>query len=248
MKLSVRQANANATSANSRRADGRASAIQSPRPCAAPTMGMTPRMSATPRAIQSEKWPSSGVIVAASFAVRRRQRLGELGVALLRLSQGVGGFGRHVVLVVLGEHLAGDEDVALEPALRDDALALLEEVGKDAFVADEDRPGGVGDDEARLRALALERALLDHATDPERPRLRRLVRDDLRRRIEEDEVALERVEDESDRDRDRAGDACDDREPLLARLHRRCSSAASSRRTRRWRRATAIGSIAMQAA
>ena len=47
-----------------------------------------------------------------------RDRLGELGVALLRLLQGFGGLGRHVVLVVLGEHLAGNEDIALQLALR----------------------------------------------------------------------------------------------------------------------------------
>src|SRR6185295_13192304 len=98
MKLIVKQANANATSANSSRADGRASAIQSARPCAAPTIGMTPRTSATPRAIQSEKWPSSGVIVGASLADRLgRDRLGELRVALLRLLQRLGRLGRHVV-------------------------------------------------------------------------------------------------------------------------------------------------------
>jgi hypothetical protein len=37
-----------------------------------------------------------------------------------------------------------------ELALRDDALALLEQVGKDAFVAHRHRLGGVGDDEAHL--------------------------------------------------------------------------------------------------
>ena len=71
-----------------------------------------------------------------SFAERLgAHRLGQLRVALLRALQRLGGFGRHVVLVVLGEHLAGDEHVALQLALGDDALALLEEVGKDAFVA-----------------------------------------------------------------------------------------------------------------
>src|SRR6516225_10580986 len=144
MKLIVRQTNANATSANSSCADGRASAIQSARPRAAPTIGRMPSTSATPSAIQSEKWPSSGVIVGTSLADRLgRERLGELRVALLRLLQRVGGLGRHVVLVVLGEHFARHEDVAFEPALRDDTLALLEEVGKDAFVADEDRLRGV---------------------------------------------------------------------------------------------------------
>ena len=54
-KLSARQKNANATSANSSRADGRASAIQSARPRAAPTIGMTPSTAATPRAIQRAK-------------------------------------------------------------------------------------------------------------------------------------------------------------------------------------------------
>jgi len=47
------------------------------------------------------------------------------------LVHGVRRLGRHVVLVVLGEHLAGLEDaVGADLPLRDDAFAFLEEVGR----------------------------------------------------------------------------------------------------------------------
>ena len=52
---------------------------------------------------------------------------------LARLVERVLRFRRHVVLVVLGQHLARAEHaVGVEPALRDDALALAEQVGEDA--------------------------------------------------------------------------------------------------------------------
>ena len=58
----------------------------------------------------------------------------------VRLVDRVGGLRRHVVLVVLGEHFGRVEHaVGSELALRDDAFALLEQVGKDAGVDDRDR-------------------------------------------------------------------------------------------------------------
>ena len=60
--------------------------------------------------------------------------------ASLRLLDRVGGFGRHVVLVVLGQHFGGVEHaVGAELALRDHAFAFLEQVGQDAGVGDRDR-------------------------------------------------------------------------------------------------------------
>ncbi len=54
----------------------------------------------------------------------------------LRIADGLGGFRRHVVLVVLGQHFGGHEGAGLvQFALGDGALAFLEEVGKDALVA-----------------------------------------------------------------------------------------------------------------
>ena len=84
---------------------------------AAPSIGMTPSTAATPSAIQSAKWPSSGII--GHFRSVRRDRLGQLRVALLG-QRAFGGLGRHVVLVVLGEHFAGDEHAVLRagPARR----------------------------------------------------------------------------------------------------------------------------------
>jgi hypothetical protein len=90
--------------------------------------------------------------------------------AFVRIADGLGGFRRHVVLVVLGEHLGGGKDAVLaELALRDDALSLAEEVRQDALVGDGHVLVGVGDDEAQGHAvgLALQRSLLDHAADAE---------------------------------------------------------------------------------
>ena len=67
----------------------------------------------------------------------------------------------------------------------------------------------------------------------------------LRRRVEEHEVALERVEHQRGGGADGADDAGGDRDPLVARLHR--GAPPSSRRARRWRSTTSTGSTAMQA-
>jgi hypothetical protein len=165
---------------------------------------------------------------------------------LLRFLQRLGGFGRHVVLVVLGEHLAREEDAVLQLPLRDHALAFLEQVGKDAFVADRDVLGRVGDDEVDARAFALDRALADEATEPERPGRRRFMAGDLRRRVEEDEVALEGVEDERRRGAHGDDDAGDDRQALVARLH--AGALPSARRACRCLSTASAGSTSMQAA
>ena len=52
--------------------------------------------------------------------------------------ESLGSLGRHVVLVVLGEHFGGAKDALLvELALGHDALAFGKEVGEDALVLDE---------------------------------------------------------------------------------------------------------------
>jgi hypothetical protein len=62
-------------------------------------------------------------------------RLRLVGRALVRVADGLGGFRRHVVLVVLGQHFAGGEAAVIaELALGDDAFAFLEQVGQDALV------------------------------------------------------------------------------------------------------------------
>ena len=59
----------------------------------------------------------------------------------------------------------------------------------------------------------------DQAADPERPPLRRLLRRDLRRREEEHEVRLERVEHERGGDAEHGEARADPGEAALARLH-----------------------------
>jgi len=60
----------------------------------------------------------------------RFRRLVRLVDRMLRL-------GRHVVLVVLGQHFAGGEEaVVAELALGDDAFPFAEEIGQDARVGD----------------------------------------------------------------------------------------------------------------
>ena len=97
-----------------------------------------------------------------------------------------------------------------ELALRDHALAFLEQVGQDAGVDDRDRLRGVGDDEAAPSAvwLALDAARLRPGRRCGRRVLRRLVRRDLRRREEEHQVALERVQHQRRGDAER-GDAAE---------------------------------------
>ena len=58
-----------------------------------------------------------------------------VGRALVCITDRLGGFWRHVVLIVLGEHLAGDEARAAigELALCDDAFSFLEQVRQDAL-------------------------------------------------------------------------------------------------------------------
>ena len=103
----------------------------------APSSGSVPRISATSVARMRAKWPSSGImsvtclhlVVAGRFAGLVR------GAACLGVTDCLGGFRRHVVLVVLGQHFAGGEGaVAGQLALGDDAFAFLEQVGQDALV------------------------------------------------------------------------------------------------------------------
>ena len=101
--------------------------------------------SATSSATISEKCPSSGII-AKRPALEARHRRPPRAVRLVK--RGLR-FGRHVVLVVLREHLGRlERAVGLQRALRDDAFAFLEQVGKDAGVDDGNRLRGVGHVEA----------------------------------------------------------------------------------------------------
>ena len=59
------------------------------------------------------------------------------------------GFGRHVVLVVLGQHLARHKKtITADLTLSDHALALFEEVWQQPGISDRNVVLGIGDDKA----------------------------------------------------------------------------------------------------
>src|SRR5699024_7872087 len=86
------------------------------------------------------------------------------------LLERLGDLGRHVVLVVLGEHAVGTENpTRFEFALGHHALALAEEVREDAAIAHRNLLGRIGNGELDIRALAaLDTTHRDEAaeTDP----------------------------------------------------------------------------------
>ena len=110
------------------------------------------------------------------------------------LLEGLGDLGGHVVLVVLGEHGVGEEAAgSVELAFGDHALALAEEVGEDAGVADGDGLDGVGDGELDGRAgAALEAALGDEAAEADALAGRDVLLRHLLGRVEEDDGVAQR--------------------------------------------------------
>src|SRR5690606_24427167 len=124
-------------------AAGRPTAISAMLLRRAPISGTTAWTSARTRARMRAKCPSSGIMVS----------LAQRGGGFLRLLDGVRGLGRHVVLVVLGEHLGGLEHASFELALHHRALALLEQVGQRALVGHRNDLGGIGDRKAHRDAV-----------------------------------------------------------------------------------------------
>ncbi len=213
---SVRQTNAMPTSTKMALASGRASAIQSARPRCAPTSGTTPSTSdSAQRQPQSEMTDFRNHGCGAPPTTD----LPILSFAFCGLLERFGGLGRHVVFIVLGQHFAGDEHAVLQLALGHHAFALLEQVGQDALVAHRHGLGGVGDDEAHLDAIALDRAFLHQPAEAEGAVGRRFLRRDLRRRIEEDQVALEGVEHQRGAHAHRDEHAAGDGQALVTRFH-----------------------------
>ena len=186
-----------------------------------------------------ESWALSVVASACSAC--------SIAFVLLRLaSTRGGGFGRHVVLVVLREHFGRVEHaVGSERALRDHALAFLEEVGKEAACRRPARVCAVSVTMKRTVSRSGTRLRLPASTSPPMRNgaaLRRLVRSDLRRREEEHEIRLERVQHERGRDAEhddagadpqRSGDGAPSSAPSVARSHpaRRAATMRAARRS-----------------
>jgi len=107
-----------------------------------------------------------------------------------------GRLGRHVVLVVLGQHFVGDEHpVGVQATLGDGALPFGEQIGKDAGVAHGHVVRVVGDHEGDgQRLAALQGARLDQATDADHVVSRRLAFHHLGGREEIGHVAAQRLE------------------------------------------------------
>jgi hypothetical protein len=143
----------------------------------------------------------------------------EPGLAALGALNRVSGLGRHVVLVVLGQHFASDEDATLHVPLRDDTLAFLEQVGQQPFIAHGNGLGGVGDDEVDLQPITLDRAFLDQAADAERTARGGLVGLDLCRRVEKHHVALEGIEHQRGDGGHRQQGTSGQGQALVAQLH-----------------------------
>jgi len=137
--------------------------------------------------------------------------------------QAVLDLGRHVVLVVLGEHFLGDEHApVVELAARDDALPFAEQVGQHAGVAHAHGVREVGEREADLEAagLALDAAVLHQATDADAARIGRLARVDLRGAVVVKHVLVERLQRERGGDADTREDGGHGDHALLSRCHR----------------------------
>ena len=113
---------------------------------------------------------------------------------LCALGHRVLGFRRHIVLVVLGQHLARlKHAVGTELALGHDALALLEQVGQHTLVLHRYLAPRVGHDETDCHAVgqALDRSFLHQASDTEALALGHLARRDIGRAEIEHQILLE---------------------------------------------------------
>ena len=184
----------------------------SPPPCGAGLAWGAPGRPGADMSVRSRRHRHSphppsrgGEFCAARLAPYRSFRHRALGLAVLPdalLLEGLGDFGGHVVLVVLGEHGVGEEAARRHrAAFGHHALALAEEVGKNAGVADGNGLGGVGDGE--LTVVPAPRLTLPSATRP--PRRMRLpggmcFSDHVLGRVEEDDGVAQRKEHEKDGD------------------------------------------------
>src|SRR5262245_1071994 len=166
-------------------------------PMRAPQAGSAICTSATARARTTAKCPISMIMASLLGTVLG---LGVLPQALLL--QSLLDLGGHVPLVVLGEHTVGDEAAGgIELTFRHHALALAEEVGEYAGVADGDGLDRVGDGEADGETLAaLEAAFGNEAAEADALASGDLLGRHLGGRVEEDDGVAQRKQHEQDGD------------------------------------------------
>src|SRR6266850_111238 len=168
-----------------------------------------PLVSAPPRAPA----PARPVRALESWHLDRFLRLRTLLQRVRRLR-------RHVVLVVLRQHLArGEHAVRAELPLRHDPFAFAEQIRQLAAVDHRHRLRRVGDDEAHFHPCALHAPRHHHAADAESAPHRRLVRRHLRRREEEHQVLVERRQHQGRGDAERHHAERDPRHALMPWFH-----------------------------
>src|SRR5579863_9744700 len=225
---------------------GTTAASQRSRANMAPAMPKNACSAASSRARIRANSASSGSISApARRAARRRAARGGSGVSprlTMPALQRARDFRRHVLLVVLGEHLISHEGaVCAQPAVSHHAGALTEEVRKHLVVHHGHLVVEVGDGEVHLEAArhALQCPLLDHATETEALARGHLPGGHLARSEEERDVLPEGAEGERPGDADAENDAEYQRETATPRGHAASLRICSRRRASRCERASA---------
>ena len=116
---------------------------------------------------------------------------------LIRLIEGTGGFRRHVIFIVFRKHLICAKNAILrELSLGYHALAFLEQIGKNARVYDWDDFCGIRYHEVHRHAimLPLDASFLHESADTKALAYRRFVVCYLGGAEEEDQVALECIQ------------------------------------------------------
>src|SRR5688500_492570 len=118
---------------------------------------------------------------------------------LICLIQRARGFRRHVIFIVLREHLVCAENAILRQlSLSDHAFALLEKIGKDACIYNRDNLCGIRHHEIHRHtvALTLDAALFHQPADAKALAHRGFVIRYLGRAEEENQITLESVQNE----------------------------------------------------
>ena len=216
------------------------------RRCAAPTSGTVAWTQRHDSASTRAKWPSSTIIGSSTVAAS----LAGCHCAGPFFSA-VGDFGRHVVLVVLGEHGRGDEGaVGVAAAFDHHALALAEQVGQRAGDRSRGRrglPSVTRNSTVWPSASRCDAALLDQAADAHAPAAGTFMVAEIGRAVEEDEIVAERASAPAPRrPASVASPAEHDTEPPALARHRALAGARASSRSSS-RSAAAIARQALSA-